>query len=384
MRKKYVAAAVATVAFVLGGVTVPAPAVAAPQARRHAQPHADSRLAVWTSSHNMAEWTPQLWQVLTHNHIALFVQVNAGDYGPDPSNPWATEIIREADRRGLPVTVWIGGNDRTTAASEAELTQVHGWLKADRLHAQGVVIDDEATAQTMALIEEAMAGDQAAEQQVLTANLDPAQQCQAITADQSMIERAHRDGLRLDVTPIPESLDDLDAGTLALQDTMDATSNPPTDWDATYFQAYLSDYTHDFGPGVSSGLLTSYYESAHKYLGSAGDLTIGVAGLAPYATLAPLVHDVRLLATLGQQVIPVFSLETIISGYGVDSLNSLAAAAHQPLPTIDRPTAADRQARATYQGLAREVAALTPQITEARDGVAQQANTYPLGDGCAD
>ncbi|TQF01119.1 hypothetical protein E6W39_01285 [Kitasatospora acidiphila] len=369
MNNRYLCVAVlAATALTLGAVG--APADAAPGHGRHGQ------LAVWTSSHTMTIWTPQLWQTLARNHVGLFVQVNDGDYRPD-ADTWATDIIGEANRLALPVTIWTGGNDTTSAQTQAEVDAIHAWLDADRLHVQGIVIDDEGTAQTMALVGKAMAGDQSAEQQLLSANIDPAQQCQAVAANEALIKRAHREGLALDETAMPQSLDDLDAGTLALQDTLNATSNPPATWDANYFQAYRSDFSTDFGSAISPGLITSYYESAHQHLGDAGELTIGVAGLAPYATLAPLVHDVRLLATLGQKTIPVFSLEQIVATYGQGAINSLAAAAHEPLPTVDQPDPADLHARATYQQLAEEVAALTPQVTRTRDGVPQQANNYP-------
>ncbi|MCC9311115.1 hypothetical protein LN042_29310 [Kitasatospora sp. RB6PN24] len=370
----------AATAFTLG--TVSAPADAAPHGSAPpvaaAPGHGGSgRLAVWTSSHTMAIWTPQLWHTLARNHVALFVQVNDADYRPGAPDTWATDIVGEANRLALPVTIWTGGNDTTGARTRAEVDAIHTWLDTDRLHAQGIVVDDEGTAQTMDLVGKAMAGDQSAQQQLLTTNIDPAQQCRAIAADQALIERAHREGLSLDETAMPQSLDDLDAGTLALQDTLNATSNPPTTWNANYFQAYRSDFSSDFGPTVSSGLITSYYESARQHLGDAGDLTVGVAGLAPYTTLAPLVHDIRLLATLGQKTIPVFSLEQIVATYGQESINSLAAAAHEPLTTIDQPDAADLHVRATYRQLAQEVAALTPQTTRTRDGVPQQANDYP-------
>ncbi|WP_344641310.1 hypothetical protein [Kitasatospora cystarginea] len=380
MSNRYLCVAVlAATALTLGAVSTPADATS-----RGSEPHTAAtpghgghgRLAVWTSSHTMTIWTPQMWQTLARNRVALFVQVNDGDYRPH-ADTWATDIISEANRRALPVTIWTGGNDTASAQTQVEVDEIHAWLDANRLHAQGIVIDDEGTAQTMALVGKAMAGDQNAEQQLLSANIDPAQQCQAITADKALIKHAHREGLALDETAMPQSLDDLDAGTLALQDTLNATSNPPATWDANYFQAYRSDFSTDFGTTISSGLITSYYESAHQHLGDAGELTIGVAGLAPYATLAPLVHDVRLLATLGQKTIPIFSLEQIVATYGPESINSLAAAAHEPLATVDQPSAADLHARATYQQLAKEVAALTPQTTRTRDGVPQQANNYP-------
>ncbi|WP_329569475.1 hypothetical protein [Kitasatospora sp. NBC_01266] len=381
MKKRYPCAAVLAATALALSAVISTPAAAAPRdsvprTTPAAMDGGHARLAVWTSSHTMTIWTPQLWQTLARDRVGLFVQVDDGDFGPH-ADTWATHIIGEANRLGLPVTIWTGGNDTTTAQSRTEVDRIHTWLRTDQLRAQDIVIDDEGTAQTMTLVGEAMAGDQNAEQQLLTANIDPAQQCQAIAADRALIKRAHRDGLALDVTPMPQSLDDLDAGTLALQDTLNATSNPPATWDADYFQAYRSDFTHDFGPATSSGLLTSYYESAHQHLGDAGELTIGVAGLAPYTTLAPLVHDVRLLATLGQKTIPIFSLEQIVATYGPDSLDSLAAATHEPLANVDRPGVADLHVRATYQQLAKEVAVLTPQITRARDGVPQQANNYP-------
>lgn len=378
VKKRYpCATALAATALALSAVGTPAAAAPHDSVPPTASAYGgQARLAVWTSSHTMTIWTPRLWQTLARNRVGLFIQVNDGDFGPD-ADPWAGHIIGEANRLGLPVTLWTGGNDTTTAQSRTEVDRIRSWLRTDRLHALGIVIDDEGTAQTMTLVGEAMAGDQQAEQQLLTADLDPGQQCRAIAADRALVERAHGQGLALDVTPMPQSLDDLDAGTLALQDTLDATSNPPATWDADYFQAYRSDFAHDFGPAISSGLLTSYYASAHRHLGEAGELTIGVAGLAPYTTLAPLVHDVRLLATLGQRTIPVFSLEQIVATYGPGAVDSLAAATHEPLAHVDQPDTADLGARATYQQLAREVAALTPQITRARDGVPQQANDYP-------
>lgn len=344
-------------------------------------------------------YTPSLWRVLHRNRIPLYFNLRyRRDFGPvPPGMPRrhdALRIIRTANRLGVPVWGWVlipysAGYWAWEGAAAEHFKAVKAlvrWARQKRVRLQGLALDPEPRLRTpFAMTAAIMSGSGGgAFPSVFQATIDPTRQCAAWRGYARIPRWAKRRGVRVSAAPMPAALDDLGDGRLALQDAADFIL-PEAPWHELFFQVYRSVFTyyseHDPGPGI----VPSYFRSAQREYGSAGQISLGSAGRGPYRRFSSLLHDVRLAATIGAGEVPIYSLERTLRAYGGPrSIVRLVKAARNPFagPAATRSTALTPKAkklRAAIRRADRAATANTQAITASR-GTALRPNPWP--DGC--
>jgi hypothetical protein len=343
-------------------------------------------------------YTPYLWRVLRRYHIPLYFNLRyKRDFGAIPEGKPvrndALKIIRIANRLGVPVWGWVlvpytdgywaweGGAAQQFRAVKS---LVH-WARTKHVRLEGLAIDPEPRLLTPFESTAAiMGGAGGASFSIFDPMIDPAQQCAAWRTYARIPRWAERHHTLVSAAPMPAALDDIRDGSLALQDASGFIL-PPGPWHEIFFQAYRSVFAYYSGHDPGPGIISSSFLSAQRAFGSVGQLTLGSTGRGPYRRLAPLLHDVRLAATLGARQLPLYSLERTLSAYGgPQSIVRLAKAAQHPFkgPAASKSTAPTPDAkllRAKVRRADKAATASTPAITAAR-GASLQPNAWP--DGC--
>ena len=347
-----------------------------------------------------SSYTPGLWRVLRRHHIPLYFNLRyRRDFGPVPRGrpryDDALSIIRRANRHGVTVWAWIltpftKGYWAWEGAAPENFEAVKAlvrWAEAKRVRLRGLVLDFESPVQTTLEGTPALLG--AAGTSELPSSLweaiDPRGQCRAWRGYARIAFWAKRNGVRLAATPVATALDDLDFGGIALQDAAQFVV-PDAPWHTLFFQAYRSTFTYHLGQDPGPGIIPSYFRSARRAYGTPGQVSLGSAGRGPYRRLSPLVHDIRVAATMGARQVPIYSLERTLRAYGGPrSVVTLAEAARRPFigrqaARAASPTPRARAIRAAIRRLDVAVTRATPSITAAA-GSSRPANPWP--DGCA-
>jgi hypothetical protein len=344
-------------------------------------------------------YTPRLWSALRRDHVTLYFNLRyRRDFGPVPRGEHrrrdGLRVIREANRHGVQVWGWVlipysDGYWAWEGAAAEQFDAVKAlvrWKRAKHVHLRGLVLDPEPPPTTpfaanAAIRGAATAGLPPAFQQTI----DPAAQCQAWNGYASIAQWARHHHIRLAAAPSPAALDDLADGLLGLQDAAQFIL-PDAHWHRLFFQAYRSVFAYYTGHDPGPGIVSSYLRSARRRFGGVGQVSIGVAGRRGYRHLGSLVHDVRLLATLGAREVPIYSLERTLRAYGgLDSLSRLAEAARHPFsrPARAAAIAPKPKAEALRTAIRRSDTGAedaTPTIT-AGHGTLLLANSWPAGCG---
>ena len=349
---------------------------------------------------DLSAYTPALWQTLAARHVPLYVNVRYQyDFAVPPGQSGgsgALDIIRQANSYGVPVWAWLvvpsaDGYYAWNGDAPAELAAVQAlsaWQTQESLTLQGVAFDPEPSGQYFSAFYGALSasGDPvAAVTSLFEKTINPAAQCAAINDYNGVYAWAGAHFSNVIAAPWPLALDGIANGTVALQD---ATGywGLPRGAQALYFQAYRSVFESEFGGDPGSALVASYLVRARSEFGTVrGQVTLGVAGDPPYATVAPLVNDVRLAAALGATSIPIYSLEYAVSAYGLNGVQQLIDAGDNPLPSSvahaeATPTAQSSAAFGLIKFADGLATSLTPTSTAAQ-GTQQQPNGYPGGCG---
>ncbi len=342
-------------------------------------------------------YTPKLWDVLSRHRIPLYFNLRyRRDFGPVPKGkPHRTdglEIIREANRRGVPVWGWVlipftSGYWAWEGVGAEELRAVRSlrrWTRAKGVRLRGMVLDLEPPIDTSFDAKASILGGgiDSLFPSLLQQTINPARQCSAWNRYRHISVWARKHRVKLAATPTTVALDDLEDSNLALQDASEFIL-PKAHWHRVFFQAYRSGFAY-YGaskrPG--SGLVSSYLRSARRWFGRRGQISLGAAGRPGYKRLSSLVHDVRLAATLGAGDLPIYSLEKTVKSYGGPrAVLRLAQAARRPF-TGRKGAAATAAAphaetlRATIRLADTAAANATPAISEAL-GSARPANLWP-------
>ncbi|HKT84427.1 MAG TPA: hypothetical protein VJQ84_11370, partial [Solirubrobacterales bacterium] len=326
-------------------------------------------------------YTPRLWRVLREERIPLYFNLRyERDFGPvpadEPQRHDALRIIRTANRLGVPVWGWVlipysdGYWAWEGAASEqfrAVRSLVH-WTHTKRVRLSGIALDPEPPPRPPYGSTAAILGAAPPLPSLFQATIDPAAQCAAWRTYARIPRWAERHDLNVSAAPMPAALDDIGDGNLALQDATNFVL-PETSWHELFFQAYRSVFAYHSGHDPGPGIVASYLRSAHATFGSVGQVSLGSAGRGPYKHLSALVHDVRLAATLGARVLPIYSLERTLRAYGGPrAVLRLARAAKRPLtgPSASRAgvlSARASELRATIRRADRAATRATPSIT---------------------
>jgi hypothetical protein len=342
------------------------------------------------------DFTQEVWRVLQEERVPIYFNVRYGrDFGPlrEGVHSDATELVRKANSLGVPVIAWVvvpyeQGYWAYQGNAPAMLDAVKAWTewkKAKHLVFESVAIDQEFSWQNL---QSFIAGVTSKDPNKLTfwmrTNIDPAAQCKAFHEYQDLISGAHVHGIRVDAAEAPMVTDDLEDGTMALQNALQITGSSPG-YDEAYLMAYRSASAQaGFDPG--SAYAASYFSAVKKYFGGVGEVSIGIPGQKPYDALGPLVNDVRMLAGLGGKHIPIYSLEEMVTAFGADGIKKLAEAAKQPMqgaelaeatkatPTLEHMFASTKSQDAT-------ASELTITVTK-EQGHPQTPNRWP--DGCGD
>jgi hypothetical protein len=345
---------------------------------------------------NTRAYTPYLWKVLSRNQIPLYFNLRyKRDFGPvPPGKPHrkdGLEIIRKANRLGVPVWGWAlipytdGYWAWEGAAAEqfAAVKALVRWERAKRVRLRGIVLDPEPPLQTPFETRVAIRSGSAhaAFQPLLEQTIDPLGQCLAWSGYIRIQRWAKQHRVTLATAPSPMALDDTADGHLALQDAAGFIV-PKAPWHEVFFQAYRSAFGYYAGHDPGPGLVSSYFHSARREFGSAGQVSLGSAGRGSYKRFSRLLHDVRLAASLGARDLPIYSLERTLQSYGGPrSLIRLVEAARHPftgaeLAKASAPTPRATALRASIRNSDAAAAAATPTITASR-GALQPANSWP-------
>jgi len=259
------------------------------------------------------------------------------------------------------------------------------WKKANHLTFAAVALDQEFSWQNLhAYVAAVTSHDSEALSTWMRGNIDPAAQCSALQTYRELISWAHREGVRVDAAEAPMVVDDLADGKLALQNGLQIAGSSPG-YDRMYLMAYRSAVSAggaDPGPAYSA----SYYRSMQKYFGAAGQVSLGIAGKGPYATVTALADEVRMLVGLGAKEIPIYSLEEMLSKYGPEGVKALAEAAQHPMEGSElarfvKPTPASEAGLAVSRSHDATASELTVAVTR-QQGRPQSPNAWP--EGCGD
>ncbi len=343
-------------------------------------------------------YTPRLWRVLRDNHIPLYFNLRyKRDFGPvppgEPHRDDALRIIRTANRLGVPVWGWVlipysdGYWAWEGAANEqfqAVRSLVH-WMHTKRVRLNGIALDPEPPPHPPYGSTAAILGATPPLPSLFQATINPAAQCAAWRTYARIPRWAGRHNLNVSAAPMPAALDDIADGNLALQDATNFIL-PETSWDELFFQAYRSVFAYHSGRDPGPGIVASYLRSARSAFGSVGQISLGSAGRGPYQRLSNLVHDVRLAATLGARVLPIYSLERTLRAYGGPrAVLRLSRAAERPFtgPSASRAavlTARASALRTTIRRADRAATRSTRPITTG-NGLTQSPNSWPNGCG---
>lgn len=344
-------------------------------------------------------YTPYLWRVLRRNRIPLYFNLRyRRDFGSvpagEPHRNDGLRIIRTANRLGVPVWGWVlipysdGYWAWEGAAAEqfsAVKSLVH-WMRTKRVRLRGLVLDPEPPLQTPFETRVAIrsGSSHVGFQPLLEQTIDPLGQCLAWSGYKRILRWTEGHHVALATAPSPLALDDAADGRLALQDAANFIV-PNAPWHEVFFQAYRSAFAYYAGHDPGPGIVSSYFHSAQREFGGAGQITLGSAGRGSYRRFSALLDDVRLAAALGAHDLPIYSLERTLRAYGGPrSLIRLVEAAQHPFSAkrarASASTPRAKALRATIRGSDAAAAAATPTITASR-GALQSPNRWPNGCG---
>ncbi|MGH8460996.1 MAG: hypothetical protein ACRESS_05275 [Stenotrophobium sp.] len=345
-----------------------------------------------TCPRNVANYTPALWNLLKTNNSFLDMDLIYGsDFGPAlPGANQRTDglaLVHQANAAGVSISAWITvplsygtfANQQNAATIQAAVLAFYTWKTQNNLQIDQAILDLEFPLGYQALAQ-AIQGNYAAAQNMASSNLNPAAQCTAMGIYRDTITWAHQHGMKLSGSPLPFSLSDVAAGNMAEQSLLGMVNYPPFGFDQLYNQAYRAE-----GVDLGSGYVASIYNSMRSYFGAAGQVSLGSTGTSPYNTVAPVVLDVQMLAGLGATIIPIFDLDGAMNSYGLNGIQQIFDAAHNPLTGSALTTATQlsftgSQALAAYNDLQSFATGATPWVTGAQ-GQVQYPNTYPNGCG---
>lgn len=341
-------------------------------------------------------YTPQLWSVLRRYRVPLYFNLRyRRDFGPvprgKPHTSDALRLVRKANRHGVPIWGWLlipysSGYWAWEGAADEELKALKAlvhWAEAKRLHLEGIVLDIEpplnfpfqATAATM--------GGGGAFPALFGQTISPGKQCASWRRYVRIVDWAQRHEIPLSASPSAAALDDIEDHQLALEDVAQFLL-PAAPWDELFFQAYRSTFAYYSGHDPGPGIVSSYFATARRAFGEAGQISLGSAGRGPYKRLKSLIHDVRLAATLGARRVPIYSLERTLRTYGGPaSIVRLVRAGEHPLRgarATERP-AATRRAQALRSTIGSWDAAAAAATRASVDATGQplQPNAWPNG-----
>jgi hypothetical protein len=338
--------------------------------------------------------TEDAWRVLSKYRVPLYLHVRYGrDFGPRQSGVKSdvVALVRKANALGIPVSAWVViPYEQGYWAYEGNAPEMFeavkawaAWKKANRLRFFSVAIDQEFSWQNLQhYVEAAKSGDREKLAAWMRGNIDPSAQCSALQTYRQMISWAHRNGIRVDAALAPQVVDDLADGNLALQNGLQIAGSL-RGYDGAYLMAYRSSASAS-GVDPGSAYAAFYYQAMQKYFGPNGQVSIGIPGQGPYASLATLTDDVRMLVGLGAKEIPVYSLEEMLAAFGPDGIKAVAEAARNPMQGAElaaqaRPTGALEGMMAMFKAQNATATELTLAVTRER-GKERPANAWP--DGC--
>jgi hypothetical protein len=343
----------------------------------------------WAERRDIHIYTPALWRTLARTHTRLALHLRYGrDFGPTPSGMPRIEdalpLLRAADRHRVPVTAWLvvpyadgyWAHERNARLQETAVRSFVAWAREQHVHVDAVLLDLEASLRDTRTFG-ASSSDPMAAMQALRANVGPAEQCAAITSYAGIAQQIRAAGYEATAAAYPFLLDDVADGNLALDDGLNAPAPLPGEFDAVGFMTMRSVYigmTH-IDPGPS--LQTSYAESIARWFPREGELTLGVAGAAPYDDLQTLIDDVRTAATASHRPVGLYSLESTVNAFGLRGLRSVIGAARHPYAAAPAVTPQARANRAYIGAEDAGVTAGTPPALASRGETPALPNAWP-------
>ena len=288
-------------------------------------------------------YTPQLWSVLRRYRVPLYFNLRyRRDFGPVPSGRPppndALRLVRTANRHDVPIWGWVlipfsSGYWAWEGAAAAELKAVKAlvhWTEMKRLRLEGLVLDIEPPLNFPFQSTAATMGADVGFPALLGSAISPGTQCASWRRYVRIVRWAEQHDVTLSASPSAAALDDIGDRRLALQDAAQFVL-PSAPWNELFFQVYRSVFAYYSGHDPGPGIISSYFATARRAFGEAGQVSLGSAGRGPYKRLKSLIHDVRLAITLGARKVPIYSLERTLRAYGGPaSIVRLVQAGGQP------------------------------------------------------
>ncbi len=355
--------------------------------------------ATYWNRRSLRLYTPGLWQVLRRYKVPLYFNLRyERDFGPvpagEPQRNDALRVIHTANRLGVPVWGWVlvpysdgyWAWEGNAAEQFTAVKALAAWAREKHVQLEGLVLDPEpplnfpfqATAVTMGGGDEELPS-------LFQQTIDPAGQCAAWQEYARIPRWGEAHGIPIAAAPIAAALDDVRDHSLALQDAGQFIV-PEAPWAELFFQAYRSVFNYFAGYDPGPGIVTSYLRSARHEFGEAGQISLGSAGRGRYRRFEPLLHDVRLAATLGVRDVPIYSLERTLRAYGgPKAVLRLVHAARRPFagPRASKavaPTPVAAELRTKIQQADAAATAADPSLTAAH-GAPESPNAWPGGCG---
>src|SRR5207302_642703 len=148
-------------------------------------------------------YTKQVWSVLASERIPLGMHLRyKRDFGPVPAGlPKRSDglkLVREANRRGVPVLAWLvlpftdgyWSTEKNAAETAAAIEAFRTWRARHRLSFREIVLDPEMPIQTLGRFVTIFGGHPEALAQIYGLNIDPKTQCQAMRAYRDLVSTA--------------------------------------------------------------------------------------------------------------------------------------------------------------------------------------------------
>jgi hypothetical protein len=136
--------------------------------------------------------------------------------------------------------------------------------------------------------------------------------------------------------------------------------------------ALVGNASSHLGAVSGSGGVASYFDDMQHYFGVRGQVSLGNTGTPPYTSALVVADDIRMLAAMGAQKIPIFDFDSSAKTLGSAGIAQILDAANHPMSAGELVAA--RQMSATGTG-ARAMFRTLEELG------ATEPNAYPYGCG---
>ncbi|WP_068276393.1 hypothetical protein [Aldersonia kunmingensis] len=348
----------------------------------------------WAARRNLDVFTPEAWKVLRERRARISVNLRwQRDFGPvPPGKPRFDEMLpflREAERNDVGVVAWLTipyadgywATEDNVGLHEQMIGDFDDWANDIGFTPEQVLLDLESSLQDTATNNKAFR-DPLPVAELLSGNIDPAQQCEAMRGYEAVVARLEQRGYPTVAAVYPFLFDDLTNGDSALSDGLGMPLPRPGTFRGVSFMTMRSTYANLIGIDPGPSIHSAYIDDMRRWYGNSATFNLGEAGEGPYrGNLAAFVQDTRLAAALTTGAVGMYSLDKALANYGPDGVAALFDAVEKPLAGDELARVATispgaRAARALIGAESTAVSAAVSAVTAAR-GKPQLPNRWP-------